>query len=549
MCGAYKYLGQSLGQSLGRSLGRSLGGVFAAFLLIAFVGSPVAEAQSIAFKQAVATAAARDKAISAFYRERAYAPFWTGFNDGARRRAFIEAVSRARQHALPEGRYEASRIRQQFRHISSARERGLLEVEMTRTFLQYAQDIQSGILNPRRLGDEFYVKPPRRDRLATLKAFAKSSPRAFLRSLPPQSLAYQRLLKEKVRLEKVVGRGGWGPKVTARKLRPGMSGKAVVALRARLSAMGYQRLGISPDYDDSLQEAVQLFQIDHGLNADGVAGRGTLKALNVSAGKRLQQVIVGLERQRWLNKPLGARYIMVNLADYRAYVMDNGKPTLETRVVVGRTGKDYRTPEFEKMMTHLIVNPAWHVPQSIAGREYLPQLQKNPNALQRLGLEMSDDAGNPVDPTSIDYTQYDEKNFPFSLQQPPSAGNALGRVKFMFPNRFNIYLHDTPSKSLFGRDQRTYSHGCVRVQKPFELAYTLLAKQSADPKGLFQRALASGEETQINLKTPVPVYLTYQTVWVTPQGRANFRMDPYGRDRKVFAALKKAGVALGSIQG
>ena len=531
--------------SMARNLIRGL----VVLLLPLVAGVHGVSAQSIAFKQAVATAAAKDKALAQFYRARNFAPLWTGYSDVARRRAFLAAARQAGRQGLPVGRYDAAGLRSALGQIGSDRARGLLEVAFSAHFLQYAQDIQSGILKPRRLGAEFYVKPPRRDRLAVIEAFAKSSPRAFLRALAPQTPAYQRLLKEKARLEKVVGRGGWGPKVAARKLRPGRKGPAVVALRKRLSAMDYRGLGISSSYDASLQEAVQLFQMDHGLNADGVAGQGTLKALNVSAAKRLQQVIVGLERQRWLNKPLGARHIMVNLADFRASVMDNGKPTLTTRVVVGRTGKDYRTPEFEKKMTHLIVNPVWHVPESIALREYLPRLQSDPNALSRLGIQISDQEGQFVDPTSIDYTQYGKGNFPFDLQQPPGAGNALGRVKFMFPNRFNIYLHDTPSKSLFGRDQRTYSHGCVRVQKPFELAYTLLARQTSDPKGVFRRALNSGVETQIDLITPVPVYLTYQTVWVTPQGRPNYRMDPYGRDRKVFSALQKAGVSLAAARG
>jgi len=505
-------------------------------------------AQSLAFKQAVATAASNDPAIAKFYQDRNYKPIWTNNNDRQRRRAFIDAASKAWIHGLPTQRYDAKVLRHDFGGIKSAKARGILEVETTRKFLQYAQDIQSGALEPRRLGEEFFVKPPRRDRLATLVVFAKSSPRGFIASLPPSGPKYQRLLKEKARLEKIIGRGGWGPKVAAKKLKPGQSGKNVIALRRRLVAMGYKRLGLSPKFDESLQIAVQLFQVDSGLNPDGVAGGGTLAAVNVSAQTRLQQVIIGLERQRWLNKPLGKRHILVNLADFRAFVIDNGKPTLTTRVVVGKVGKKYWTPEFEDTMTHLIVNPTWHVPESITRREYLPMLKKDANALVRQGIVMTDVSGEQVDPQTLDFSQYDDKNFPFDLRQPPSAGNALGKVKFMFPNRFNIYLHDTPSKSLFARDRRTYSHDCVRVQKPFELAYTLLGKQSANPKRLFQSTLGTGLETVIDLKEPIPIYLTYQTAWVTAQGRPNYRMDVYGRDKKVFAALRKAGVVLRAVR-
>ena len=521
--------------------------IIAAFLVLFSTG--MANAQSLAFKQAVAVAAMKDKDISAFYKERDYKPIWTSYSDGQRRRAFFEAASRAWVHGLPAGRYDAAQMRKDFRAARTARERGMLEVATTRKFLQYARDIQSGILEPRRVSKEIYVKPPRRDRLALLRAFAKSSPQAFIRKLPPQSLQYQRLLKEKARLERIIGRGGWGEKVRARKLKPGSKGPQVVALRKRLKRMGYRGAGSGATYDDALERAVQLFQIDNGLNPDGVAGRATLAAINVSAQTRLQQVVVGLERQRWLNKPLGKRHILVNQADFRAFVIDNGKVTLETRVVVGKAGKEFRTPEFSDEMTHLIINPTWHVPQSIARKEYLPMLQKDPNALAKQGLAMLDESGQPVDPTTIDYSQFDQENFPFDLKQPPGGGNALGVVKFMFPNRFNVYLHDTPSKSLFGRDIRAYSHGCVRVQKPFDLAYTLLAPQTSDPKAFFQSILETGEETQVDLVKPVPIYLTYQTVWVTPEGRPNYRMDVYGRDKLVFQALQKAGVVLHAVRG
>ena len=260
-------------------------------------------------------------------------------------------------------------------------------------------------------------------------------------------------------------------------------------------------------------------------------------------------MIVGLERRRWLNRPLGRRHILVNQADFRATVVDDGRPTLTTRVVIGIASARYRTPEFSKDMTHMVVNPTWNVPKSIATSEYLPALKRNPGALGRLGLRMYDVSGRQVDPRNYDFSQYDGSNFPFDLKQPPGPGNALGKVKFMFPNRYNIYLHDTPAKSLFAKDIRTYSHGCVRVQKPFELAYTLLAPQADDPKALFHAVLGTGRETRIDLETPVPVHLTYWTVWVTPEGRVNYRLDSYGRDRVVFRALQQEGVEVMAPEG
>lgn len=518
-----------------------------ALFFTALPGS-LAAAESVAYQQAVAMAAGKDREVLEFYKARGFKPIWTSSRDAARRRAFIEAAAGAADHGLPAGRYDANELKASFGQIGSARQRAELEVETTQKFLLYAHDIQSGILEPSRLDDELAVKTPRRGRIQILEAFLKSNPRGFIRSLPPKQPEYTRLMKEKALLERVVGNGGWGPKVPGKTMKPGSKGKAVQALRARLTQMGHKRLGNSDVYDKDLQLAVARFQLDHGLNADGVAGPSTLQALNTSAQTRLQQVVVGLERQRWLNYDLGKRHILVNQADFRAFVIDNGKVTLETRVVVGKQGR-HRTPEFADEMTHMVVNPTWNVPKSIARKEYLPMLRKNPNALGRQGIRMTDVSGRRVDPTTLDYSEFSENYFPFDLKQPPSRGNALGLVKFMFPNRFNIYLHDTPTKSLFSRDMRAYSHGCVRVQKPFELAYTLLRPQTSDPKGTFQRALDSRRETVIDLAKPVPVYLVYHTAWVTPDGRANFRADIYGRDRKIFGALQSAGVVLRAVRG
>jgi len=517
-------------------------------VLAQFFGTGPLYAQSTAFKLAVAQAAATDKAIAAFYKARNYAPIWTGNRDGQRRRALIEALRKAPDQGLPQGRYDMRTVRDSFRGFKSANARASLEVQTTRLFLQYARDIQSGILEPRRIDKNMTLRPPRRDPLQLLTAFVQSNASKFMQVLPPQTPAYQRLLKEKTRMERIVGRGGWGKVVQARKLRPGTSGPAVETLRKRLAAMGYGRNSGARNYDQSLINAVALFQTDAGLNADGIAGSTTLAAINTSATARLMQVVIGLERLRWLNKPLGKRHIIVNEAAFSASVVDNGKTTFETRVVVGRPGR-WRTPEFEKKMTHMIINPSWYVPPSIAGKEYLPLLKKNPNALARQDMEMTDASGKEVNPHAVNFSGYTKDNFPFNLRQKPSGGNALGKVKFLFPNRHAIYLHDTPSKSLFVRDIRAFSHGCVRVQKPFELAYTLLSKQSAQPKKLFNDVLTTGEETRVNLKTPVPIYLVYRTAWVSADGRPHYRADSYKVDNKVFAALQKAGVVLRGVRG
>ncbi|MGB3555435.1 MAG: L,D-transpeptidase family protein, partial [Jannaschia sp.] len=448
------------------------------------------------FQQAVAQAASEDEAIAAFYRDRDFAPIWMGAEaDGAahRRAAFLWALDAADDHGLPTGRYDAGTIRAEFAAADSAAARGALEVEMTRRFLRYAQDVSSGVLDPTRIDRTIVVEVPKRDWLEQITAFTDGDPYAFVQGLWPTSPAYTRLLREKLRLEEMRAAGGWGAEVPGGKLRPGDDGRAVVALRNRLIRMGYLRRSAVATYDSTMEAAVRAFQTDHGLTPDGEAGASTLSAVNVELEDRIAQIVIGLERQRWMNKALEDRHILVNLAEQHAYVVDHGKVTFDTVVVVGSESPGRRTPEFSHTMTHMVINPTWNVPRSITVNEYLP-------ALRRGGarhLEVYSSRGR-VNRGSIDFSRYTARNFPYSLKQPPGPRNALGRVKFMFPNKWNIYLHDTPSKDLFGRDLRTFSHGCVRVGRPFDLAYHLLEPQSVDPEEEFTSILNTGRERRVN---------------------------------------------------
>jgi len=530
------------------SFGQRLAGILALVLALGFSGAPAA-AQVTAFKQAVAEAAARDADIAAFYKAIGYKSIWTGKSgkDAQRRRAFLAALGKAGDHGLPVKRYDPKAIKAMLKAAKSPRDRGRVEVELSRLFLQYASDLRSGVLIPRKVDSGIMRKVHRWGRTETLAAFVKSSPAAFIKKLPPKTPEYVRLMKEKLKLEKLIGRGGWGPKVAAASLKPGDSGAPVVAMRKRLIAMGYMKRSSSQTYDAALQKAVQLFQLAHGLSPDGVAGKGTIQQINVEPAQRLQSVIVAMERERWLNMPRGKRHILVNLTDFTAKIIDNGKVTFSTRSVVGKNQHDRRSPEFSDVMEFMILNPTWNVPRSIATKEYLPMLQRNPNAVGHLRL--TDARGRTVSRGAVDFTAYTEQTFPFNLKQPPSRGNALGLVKFMFPNHYNIYLHDTPAKNLFSREVRAYSHGCIRLQQPFEFAYTLLARQMSNPEEFFQATLKTGRETKVDLAEPVPVHLIYRTAFTKPKGGMEYRRDVYGRDGRIFAALAKAGVVLRSVGG
>ncbi|WP_456388203.1 L,D-transpeptidase family protein [Profundibacter sp.] len=522
--------------------------VLAVLFAVSMAGAP-ADAQVTAYKQAVAQAASNDKALAEFYKARKYKSIWTGRNgkDGQRRKAFLAALAKAGNHGLPIKRYDPAVIKAQLKASKTGKDRGRMEVEMSRMFLQYAGDLRSGIVNPRKIDSGLVRSVQRWGRLQTLVAFEKSSPKGFLKQLVPSTPEYVRLMKEKLRLEKILGRGGYGPKVGAASLKVGATGGHVVALRNRLIAMKYLKRSATQIYDEKLKKAVQLFQLDHGLPTDGVAGKGTMSEINKPAAYRLQTIIVAMERERWFNRPRGKRHVLVNLTDFTAKIVDNGKVTFVTRSVVGKNQSDRRTPEFSDVMEFMIINPTWNVPRSIAIKEYLPLLKRNPNAVGHLRLV--DSRGRTVSRGSVDFAQYNAQTFPFNMKQPPSRGNALGLVKFMFPNKYNIYLHDTPSKNLFARNVRAFSHGCIRLQQPFDFAYALLAKQMANPQEFFQAKLKTGLETRVDLKEPVPVHLIYRTAISKPKGGVQYRRDIYGRDAKIFSAMVKAGVVLRSVGG
>lgn len=517
-----------------------------ASLLLSVFAAPAA-AQVTAFRQAVAEAAARDEDLAAFYRAREFQGIWSGTADRSRRNALMAAFASAANHGLPAAEYDANALMAQLRAASTPADQGRMEVELSRLFMSYARDIQTGMLRPSAVVSAIKREVPYRSRLGTLQAFTQSNPAGFLRGLPPSSPEYTRLMREKLRLERLLGTGGWGPAVNARSLAPGAAGDKVVGLRNRLIAMGFLERTATQTYDAAIQTAVQRFQQAHGMVVDGNVGASTMRELNVPMASRLQSVIVAMERERWINRPRGERHIWVNLTDFTASIVDNDRVTFSTRSVIGAIPKDRETPEFSDVMEFMVINPSWYVPRSIITKEYLPMLQNNPNAVRQ--LDITDGNGRTVSRSAIDFSQYTASTFPFSMRQGPSRGNALGLVKFIFPNKHNIYLHDTPSKSLFGREVRAFSHGCIRLSDPFDFAYALLAKQESDPEGFFQAHLRPGREERVDLNEPVPVHLVYRTAFTNVTGSLQFRRDIYNRDARIWNALAREGVAVRAVQG
>ena len=502
------------------------------------------QGNNIAYKLALSKQFADFGAVVEFYQERGFKPIWLDRSRNARNRlgALFAAFEDSAVHGLPQGLFDANAIRNDIRSIRTSADLGAVEGKITRAYLQYAQMIQFGVVRPGAVDEDIKRKRAKIDQRSYLTNLLASDAQAFFKRVYPQNREYARLLQEKERLFGIIARGGWGAPVTGGKLQPGDRGKHVVSLRNRLIAMGYLKRTLTDRFDADIQRAVQAFQLDHGMAGDGIVGDGTRAELNKPPEDRLAAILVAMERERWTNFERGSRHVLVNLADFSAKIMDNGRIEFQTRSVVGTNKDDQRSPEFSDEIEHMVINPTWNVPRSIAVKEYLPAFQKDPNAHGY--LNMLDASGQIVLRDQVDFAAFDEKTFPFDLKQPPSTLNALGLVKFMFPNRYNIYLHDTPSKSLFAREVRAFSHGCIRLQDPFDFGYALLSVQSGDPKGEFHRALNSGVETVIPLDKHVPVHLIYRTAVTKPTGGMTYRRDIYGRDAKILAALVGKGVVI-----
>ncbi len=502
-----------------------------------------------AFRMAVAESLDSGSSLAEYYKTNGFSPIWAGQTEqhAERRAALIKALSNAALHGLPDARYDVQALLDQMRAARSQRDLGAVEADLSRVFLRYATDMYSGVLSPSQIDDGLVREVDRRSPQEHLQGVASATGATYIEQLVPESLQYRSLLKQKKVLENLVEQGGWGPTVPVAKLEYGDTGPNVIRLRDRLVAMGYLRPTASPEFDAAMLGAVRAFQTAHGLEADGVAGNGTLTEINRPASDRLKAVYVALERERWLPHSRGARHILVNQADFSAKIVDEGQVSFETRAVIGKNTHDRRSPEFSDMMEHMVINPSWYVPRSIITKEYLPKLQSNPNAVGH--IQITDRSGRQVNRGAMDFTQFTARDFPFAMRQPPSKNNALGLVKFMFPNKHNIYLHDTPHKNLFAREVRAFSHGCIRLAQPFEFAYALLARQEEDPKAFFHRVLNTGKETKVNLAQSVPVHIIYRTAYVGPKGEVQYRRDVYDRDRKIWEALQKAGVVLPDVQG
>jgi murein L,D-transpeptidase YcbB/YkuD len=490
-----------------------------------------------------------------FYERRGFNAAWSvkrGLRDEALQLA--DALEAAPREGLELGDAQADQVRARVEILSSAREalgrrpepRVLAETDilLTRSFFKHAMHLHSGLIDPARLPSDWHLNPRRTDLVNVLEqALATRDVAGALGSLKPAHPGYVALRALLERYREIAHAGGWRGVPPGQPLRRGSAGERVRLLRARLAAEGdlHRSLADGETFDAALVAAVRRFQARHGLDTTGVVGARDRVELDVPVEARIRQITLNLERWRWLPALLGERYLLVNIPGFTLEAREPDRTVLAMRVVVGKELS--RTPMFSDSITYLVFNPVWELPIEIAKNEVLPAIQQDPGYLAKNQLRLYERHGRglrEVDPAKVDWQRITPEEFGFAVKQDPGPGNSIGHVKFMCPNQFAVYLHDTPAGHLFSATQRDFSHGCVRVERPLELALYLLRGKAGWDSARIVAAFDTLKNTVVQLPEPVPVHLLYWTTWVDDSGVAQFRRDVYAVDSLLTDALSHA---------
>lgn len=475
------------------------------------------------------------------YQARGFQPIWlNGRQPDSKAFALLNALGESRADAMQPEDYHLGLVSGVVASLNeNASPAALVDLELALSdmFLAFAGHSLRGRINPNTIDAEWFATP-RDESLAALltKAAEQNNVAGLLTPLQPPQPGYQRLKQALAEHREIASRGGWSKVSPGPAMKPGEQDARLPEVRARL---GLPAPSGEPDrYDAVLEASVKRFQRLHGLDADGVIGKATLAALNQSAAEKARIIELNMERWRWLPQQLGERHVRVNIAGFELESWENGGIVDTQAVVVGR---DYRrTPVFSGTMTYLVLNPTWEVPPSIAQKDLLPQIQKDPAYLERMRFQVLREWGaeeKRVDPATVDWNSLKPSSLPYRFRQLPGENNALGQVKLMFPNPHAVYLHDTPAKNLFGKTDRAFSSGCIRLQRPLDLAAWALTGTAGWDRPRIDAAVAAGRTETVRLGKPVQVHLLYWTAWVSPDGDVHFRRDIYGRDARLRQAI------------
>jgi murein L,D-transpeptidase YcbB/YkuD len=491
-----------------------------------------------------------------FYRVRDFRPAWIddalSLSDAA---AFLEALGLVAGDGLDPENYHLAAIESLVEEIKppngkkprQVRPEALADLEMllTDAFLLCGSHLVHGQVNPETIQSEWFIKGRYEDLAAVLeKGLAAKDLPGALDSLRPSHTVYTGLKRAFGEYRDLAGAGGWPGFSPGPKLVQGDRGGRVEALRKTLAATGDLTDAEGADdpdfFDDVLERSVQAFQRRHGLEPDGAVGAETATALNIPAAERLTQLRANLERWRWITQDLGERYVLVNVADFRVAVVEAGREVLSMPAVVGTAYR--RTPDFSGRMSYLEINPSWTVPPKLAREDILTKVRKDPGYLKQKRIRVFRDwteGALEIDPAEVDWSQVKAESLSYKFRQDPGPHNSLGRIKFMFPNKFDVYLHDTPERGLFKRAVRDLSSGCIRVERPMELAEYVLRDDPDWTRDKLLAVLEGGETRVIKLRNPLGVHLLYWTAWLADDGRVQFRKDIYLRDAALYRALEE----------
>ena len=486
--------------------------------------------------------------VESFYKGREYQPAWSQDGRLTQMEKLITAVEEAYGDGLTPDHYHLSLLKSLVgrtkKDVSDPVLMADLDILLTDAFLTLGCHLSAGCVNPVTIEAEWFAKRGNVDVASVLEqAVRKKQIREALIKLRPEQGSYAKLRQALARYRELLLKGEW-PRISSGPfLKKDVRSERVVELRKRLAASGDLDVGKAGGgdlFDDNMGQAVTLFQKRHGLKTDGVVGPGTLAALNVPLKHRIRQIELNLERLRWILGNPEQREIIVNIANFELNVIENGKSVLSMKVVVGKPFR--QTPVFTAQMTHLIINPSWNVPDSIARKEILSKIRKDPHYLAEQKMMVLREQGfreYEINPETIDWSQITANKLSYKFRQEPGPLNPLGQIKFMFPNRFDVYLHDTPSKRLFSENVRTFSHGCTRIERPIELAEYLLRNAPGWSREKLLSTIEEGTEQKVLIPHPLNVHFLYLTAWVDEGDSLQFRDDIYKRDPLLDNALRK----------
>ena len=486
---------------------------------------------------------AEPTAVWRFYKARRNAPAWRDRADDV-----IAAIRGTEADGLDPGAYHLKAIQSMLDERRSSPRTALsearLDVLLADAMASVADDVHYGRVRPSQVNPEWTADPrddaPPLD--STLMAIVRSgSIPGAIDQLRPSHFVYHGLTQALSNLRRIDTAGGWPVVPAGKPLRLGAVDRRVAAVRRRLLASGDMTGAVPRDsarYDTALARGVETFQARHRLATSGKVDAATVAAMNVPVRSRIAQLRVNLERARWVLGGLDQDFVLVNLPAYKAYLIRGGRNIWESRIVIGQEAR--QTPSFRATMQTVVFNPDWTVPPTILAEDVLDGMKQGKNVLAEKRLQVYDKDGNEVSPSSIDWDNASADNFPYTLKQDPGEDNALGRVKFLFPNKYSIYLHDTPSKSLFESNKRTYSSGCIRIERPLDLAEILLSGQDSWTRAKMEDVITQGKTQNVDLEHRIPVVIVYWTVSVGASGEVRYTKDPYDLDAPLLQALDGA---------